>query len=65
MSSQNHSLDAAALTPILFLVIYLYLRLTAMWIMSISNRHAERAAHQARAALPTTSSPPAQLREDQ
>jgi hypothetical protein len=48
MSSQPQSLDATALTLILFLVIHLYVRLTVVWIASLSNRHADRAARQAK-----------------
>jgi hypothetical protein len=49
MPSQTHSLDATALTLILFLAIYLYIRVTVVWIASLSNRYADRDARQATA----------------
>jgi hypothetical protein len=40
--SQTHSLDPTALTLILFLAIYLYVRVTVVWIASLSSRYADR-----------------------
>jgi hypothetical protein len=51
MSSQTASLDSTALTLILFLAIYLYVRATVVWIASLSNRYADRAARQSKASL--------------
>ena len=48
MSSQIPSLDATALTLMLFLAIHLYVRLTLVWVASLSNRYAEHIARQAR-----------------
>jgi hypothetical protein len=44
MSSQAQSLDATVLTPILFLAIYVYIRVTIRWIVSLCSRYANRAA---------------------
>lgn len=48
MHGQNESLDAAALTPIIFAAIYLYIRVTVVWIVSLASRYAERATQEAR-----------------
>lgn len=52
MSSQIPSFDATALTLMLFLAIHLYVRLTLVWVASLSNRYAEHASRQAR--VPST-----------
>lgn len=49
MSSQTQSLDPTALTVILFLASYLYVRVTIVWIATFSNRYADRSARQAKA----------------
>lgn len=49
MSGQAQSLDATVLTPILFLAIYVYVRVTIRWIVSLSSRYANRAACHAKA----------------
>lgn len=54
MPGQTESLDAAALTPIFFAAIYLYVRVIVVWIVSRDNRYAERAADQTRAPRSTT-----------
>lgn len=44
MPGQTESLDAAALTPIFFAAIYLYVRVIVVWIVCRADRYAERAA---------------------
>lgn len=49
MSSQAQSLDATALEFILFLAIYVCIRVTLVWIVSFSSRYGIRSAHGAKA----------------
>lgn len=48
MHSLIESLDDPALAAALVLAIYMYIRVTAAWIVGLSSRYAERAADQSK-----------------